>query len=286
MNQKKDDLDMVIQNELKKEGQEIKEEYESSGSSKMPDGLKNDIRAKLHSQIEEYELEQLYAKLPERDREALKLGREMLEQKKDAEETKKVVYRKKRRRLYISVATVAVLVLALGMTSFGGAERIIEIMKRAVGDREVIQVDSNEENKVIEIEKEEEAYQKVKDAFGVEPVKIVDHSSKKRFKSAEINDVIQTAEFLYKYQEENMIYIISATFATTSFGIDVEDEVTDQYVMDIKEHKIDIKEYQTPETKINRYSARFSHKGLEYFLMGTMEKQEFEEIIKSLYFFN
>lgn len=286
MNQKKDDLDMVIQNELKKEGQEIKEEYESSGSSKMPDGLKNDIRAKLHSQIEEYELEQLYAKLPERDREALKLGREMLEQKKDAEETKKVVYRKKRRRLYISVAAVAVLVLALGMTSFGGAERIIEIMKRAVGDREVIQVDSNEENKVIEIEKEEEAYQKVKDAFGVEPVKIVDHSSKKRFKSAEINDVIQTAEFLYKYQEENMIYIISATFATTSFGIDVEDEVTDQYVMDIKEHKIDIKEYQTPETKINRYSARFSHKGLEYFLMGTMEKQEFEEIIKSLYFFN
>lgn len=301
MNDRKDDIDQVIQHQLKNEGQKLQSEYEASGSPKMPEHLKDDIRKKLQSQIEEHELEQLYAKLPERDREALKLGRQMMDQKEESEkikdsekiedvrdaeafeETKKVVYRKKRRKLYISVAAIAILVLAFGMTSLGGAERIIAIMKSVVGEREVTQIDSNKENKIISGENEEEAYQKVKDAFGVEPVKILGHPNDIYFKSIEIDELMQTAELLYKCQEENVVYIVSAAYADTSYGVDVEDEVTDEYVVEVKGRKIDVKEYKI-STNMKRYSARFSHKGLEYFLMGTMNRQKFEEIVKSLYF--
>lgn len=302
MNDRKDDIDQVIQHQLKNEGQKLQSEYEASGSPKMPEHLKDDIRKKLQSQIEEHELEQLYAKLPERDREALKLGRQMMDQKEESEkmkdsekiedvrdaeafeETKKVVYRKKRRKLYISVAAIAILVLAFGMTSLGGAERIIAIMKSVVGEREVTKVNSNEDNKVISEENEEEAYQKVKDAFGVEPVRIHGRSKEIRFKSIEVDEALQTIEFLYKYKEENLVYIASVSFADTSLGVDIEDEIKDQYIMEVQGQKIDIKEYQTSKSNIKRYSARFDYQGIEYFLAGTIEKQEFENIISNLYF--
>ena len=48
--------------------------------------------------------------------------------------------------------------------------------------------------------------------------------------------------------------------------------------------KIEIKEYEIASSDIKRYSASYKYKGVEYFLIGTMSKQEFEIIIENLYF--
>ena len=48
--------------------------------------------------------------------------------------------------------------------------------------------------------------------------------------------------------------------------------------------KIKIKEYQTPESNTDRYSASFKYNGLEYFLIGTMGEEEFNNIINNLFF--
>ena len=56
-------------------------------------------------------------------------------------------------KIYLALAAVIVCVLAMGITSMGGPERIVRMMTQNVGDREVDQVDSNhtdKENKVIE----------------------------------------------------------------------------------------------------------------------------------------
>lgn len=63
---------------------------------------------------------------------------------------------------------------AVGITAVGGPERMVMMVRQAVGDREVGKVNSSDENLVIVEEDEEEAYQKVSEEFGVEPVRLVD----------------------------------------------------------------------------------------------------------------
>lgn len=291
MNQKKDSLEKVIQSELKKEAENTQKGYEAAGSQKISEELREDMKEQLQDKIAQYELEKVYEKLPERDRKALELGREIMDRKEtEKEEPLKVSgsirYRKKLWKMYGMVAAALVLALAIGVTSFGGAERIIAIVKSVVGGREVVQVDSNEDNMVIAKENEEEAYQAVQKAFGVEPVKIFTRPQNMKFVSAEIDEKLQIAEFLYKYQGKNVIYIISAMYADSSLGVDVEDEVIEEYCLDVEGQKVTIKGYRTPETKETRYSAKFSYMNLEYFFITTIDKAEFEKIVKKLYFYN
>ena len=63
---------------------------------------------------------------------------------------------------------------------------MIVMMKSFVGDREVEQVDSSDENLVIVEEDEEEAYQKISEEFGVEPVKLIDLPTDMQFEKNDI----------------------------------------------------------------------------------------------------
>ena len=72
-----------------------------------------------------------------------------------------------RRKAYLSRVAAAVVIVLLaggiGVTSFGGPERVMEIVKSKVGTREVEKINSNEYNLVIKEENEQQAYQKIKD---------------------------------------------------------------------------------------------------------------------------
>ena len=46
-----------------------------------------------------------------------------------------------------------------------------------------------------------------------------------------------------------------------------------------------IKEYEIEDSKLNRYVADFEYADAQYQLMGAMEKDEFEKIIKNLFFY-
>ena len=69
-----------------------------------------------------------------------------------------------------------------------------------------------------------------------------------------------------------------------SWGVDVEDEIQKQYIEKVNDCEVIIKEYRTPKTNKERYSARFEYKGLEYFLIGTMPKDDFNLIVNNLFF--
>ena len=57
--------------------------------------------------------------------------------------------RKKRNiRRIVALAAVLILVMAVGMTSFGGPERMLQFMKSSVGGRKVSQVDSSDKTKL------------------------------------------------------------------------------------------------------------------------------------------
>lgn len=162
---------------------------------------------------------------------------------------------------------------------------MIEIMKRSVGEREVVQVDSGKDNLTLSTEDEEAAYQKVEDEFGINPVRPALFPKGVTFVSADIQKEVQAAEFIYEYRGERIVYIINMSFGKDSWGVDVEDKVTDQYYKNKDDVKIEIKEYQPHGLDEKRYSIGFSYQKGEYFLMGTMSKEDMELIIKNLYFY-
>ena len=222
--------------------------------------------------------------LSEEDQEALRLGREML--KNQSEE--KIIYtmhRKKRNiRRIVALAAVLILVMAVGMTSIGGPERMLQFVKSSVGGRQVSKVNSSDKNKIIEEEDEEKAYDKIGEEFGIEPVRIIWRLKGMEFIKMELDTDIQVAELDYIRDREKMEFIISASYGKVSLGADNEDEIIDHYY--IKENvPIEVTEYKTPETETNRYKAEFKYNNLYYCLTGTMTKEEMENILKNLYFF-
>lgn len=280
MAMQKDDLEQIIRDDLYSEAEAILKEVDASGTEEMPQALKDDIRLKLQSRIDTYEKEQAYAKLSEKDREALELGRKLQEERSGEKKSRG----KKRFRIYAASAAAAVLVLAIGMTSTGGAERIASVIEQVVGGRKVVKVNSEEENKVSQNEDEQKAYQEIKDTFGVAPVRLVNLAESIKFIQLNLEDSLQIAEILYQYKEQNIWYIISAGYYDSSFGLDADDEVIDTEKIDVNGNIIELTTYQMNDTNEIKYSAHFTYHKLEYFLLGDVEKKDFEFILKNLYF--
>ena len=193
-----------------------------------------------------------------------------------------------RRKAYLSRVAAAVVIVLLaggiGVTSFGGPERVMEMMKRNVGSREVEQVDSNKDNLVIKEENEEEAYQKIKDELGIDPVRIVHKIKGFEFIQNKMEEDSQMAELMYRYKNETIVYVINTMHSKDSWGLNVDDKQLKSYKKVVKGKEFRIKEYETVKSKEKRYSARFDYKGGEYYIVGVMSDKDFYIILKNLYF--
>ena len=200
---------------------------------------------------------------------------------------KKVRRKKRPLKMYLALAAVIVCVLAMGITSMGGPERIVRMMTQNVGDREVDQVDSNhvdKENKVIEGEDEEKAYQEIGDAFGTEVVKICICLPEMRFDSMELDKDKQMADMYYYYNNKTIAYCINVPYRDGSWGIDFEDPIDKEYSKEIQGCKIKITKYKPNQKGLPRWDARFEYDNIEYLLTGTMKQLDFEKILNNLFF--
>ena len=291
MSEKKDQLKEILKDQLNREAKQIEEEVGLNDNEEIPNELKLRMKKALDQKIREREkcsedMKRMdaYAELSEEDQEALRLGREML--KNQSEEKKIYTIRRKKRniRRIVALAAVLILVMAVGMTSFGGPERMLQFMKSSVGGRQVSKVNSSDKNKIIEEEDEEKAYEKIAEEFGIEPVQFVWRPVGMQFKKMLLDTDIQLAELEYLYNGENTEFMISASYGEVSLGADNEDEITDHFYEQEKKTQIEVTEYKTRETGTNRYKAEFKYKNLYYCLTGTMTKEEMENILKNLYF--
>lgn len=295
MKDKKELLEQTIKEDLEKEAQEILKALETSDADKLSDEKQLELKKKIDKKIEDYEFEKICNELPEEYRDALRAGMELKKQedsvdsnhKQDEEKTdgnKKVVRKRKSLRVYVALAAVMIMVLAVSISSVGDGRSLMKTIKSMVGEREVVQVDSGEDNKVIEAENEEEAYQKIEKELGIKPVKVIDIPKKTKFIKAVIEKELGVGEFYYQYQGENIVYVIDEDQAKNSIGITMEDEVIKDYTLKVEGVLINIKECEIASTKQKRYYASFDYKETKYFLSGIMEQEEFEQILKNLYF--
>lgn len=223
--------------------------------------------------------------LSEEDREALRLGRELQKWRKEKEEEK---FRAKKRHHWkriTAAAAVLVLVIGIGTTGVGGPKRIVEMVEQAVGDRQVSKVNSSKKSaKTIDNEAEEQAYQEIKDQLGFDPVKLIKPNEKLKYAYCEVDEDMQMARFLYKCGDTNISYVMSLAYHEELTGSDLEDDVTNRYNFEEGKLKAEVTEYELPESKKKRYSVTFEYQGVYYQLIGSIEKAEFEEILKKLHF--
>ena len=104
------------------------------------------------------------------------------------------------------------------------------------------------------------------------------------YEYSEIDADMQMAQLLYKFGDANISYIMSIPYYEELMGSDLEDDVTNRYDFEEGKLKAKVTEYELPESKKKRYSATFEYQGVYYQLIGTIEKADFEKILKNLHF--
>ncbi|WP_242995480.1 hypothetical protein [Dorea formicigenerans] len=234
MSEKKDQLKEILKDQLNKEAKQIEEEVGLNDNEEIPNELKIRMKNALDQKIREREKRSedmkrtdAYAKLSEEDQEALRLGREML--KNQSEEKKIYTMRRKKSniRRIVALAAVLILVMAVGMTSIGGPERMLQFVKSSVGGRQVSKVNSSDKNKIIEEEDEELAYEDAEKEFGIGVVRILGKLDGMQFDKMTLDRDLQVAELSYDYKDGKIQFIISAAYGETAWGSDNEDRLCD-----------------------------------------------------------
>lgn len=312
MKNEQEKLEDFLKSELMKEGDEILAEIEADESLKdisLPEEMDEGLWKKMKKRQAE---KAAYEALSEKDKEALRLGREMMMLngdevgkdegqdeknavgKRDAESAvendgaKVVKYSgKRKKRVYFLVAAVAVLALAAGMTSIGGAPFVTGIMKKIVGDREMVQIDNEREgeaDRVTTLNEESEAWQQISEQLEIEPVKFGYMPDGIKFVGAELDVALKEACILYECSEKLFEFQIWANYKEGSIGYDVEDKLLYEESIIVSGERIKIKEYQVESTESMEYLAQFEYKGVYYMVNGYIQKEEFYKIINNLIF--
>lgn len=223
--------------------------------------------------------------LSEEDQEALRLGRELQKRRKEKEEEKSRAKRRHHWKRITAAAAVLVLVIGIGTTGVGGPKRIVEMVEGTFGGRDASRVNvSKEETKDTADSEEEQVYQQIKDELGFEPVRIVAIHKDMTYEYCEIDKDMKMAQFLYKCGDTNISYVMSLAYYEELMGADLEDDVTNRYNFEEGKSKAEVTEYELPESKKKEYSAKFEYKGVYYYIIGTVKKEDFEEILKKLHF--
>ncbi|WP_461809850.1 hypothetical protein [Faecalimonas sp.] len=277
MNKKEDPIAMYSDEELQKEADAIRAIIENE-----PELQKIEMPEKVHislmNKIKEYEEEQLRSALSEEDKEALRIGREVQKKRECAKRQRKTI-----RRL-VGGAAIIVLVIGVGMTSVGGKKLFVDIFEKKFGGEEKTYVNSDESEDVGEIT-EEKAWEEIKKTLGEEPVRMVYKPQNTKFLNAVVDKEVQEALLYYLVDDKVMSFQVVSRYVKSSTGIEISDEFQQEYSIALPETKVTVREYKVLETGEKEYTAQFTYKKSEYFLVGIINQMEFEKIIKNLHFF-
>ena len=322
MNEKKDEFKEWVVSTFDKEAeQELRRLQEKEEKFEVPEGVKEAVFERLQEQLRERnernasrqeveeggniisrqnteenddnvncrnveEADDIINKLSPEDREALELGRKMMKAEigATANDHKKPRGRKRPLKIYMALAAVIICVLAMGITSIGGPERVVRMVRQAVGDRDVEYSLTGKNVKSVENEDEEKSYQKVEDIFGMEVVKFAWKPKQMKFDYLELDEDNQVAELYYNYKDNIIVYLINMSYSENSWGLDGVDEMAREFEKQVNGQTITIKEYKIKGKKEKKYIAKYEYKKVEYFIIGTMKYSEFEKILNNLFF--
>ncbi len=199
----------------------------------------------------------------------------------------KTVHRKKKKR-YAVLAIAAVLVLVFGsvMTSVGSKSYWKVLWERIAGDEDLSYIDVEQmESQATEDLDEIHIYKEIWNELGIIAVGWGYFPDNTFLKEYEIDKGQSKAILLYDYDGQVIRYTMYMNDEDSSLGQIKTDELIDEYPVEtVDGRELYIKEYEIPETKNRRYMTSFEYKDAQYQIMGDIQKDEFEKIVKNLIF--
>ena len=201
--------------------------------------------------------------------------------------TETVVYRRKKKRLLlVSLVAVLVLVLGAGMTSVGSKSYWKSLWDKLYGKEsiQIINVEDMDEKTSIDGD-DATAYREIDDALGISAVRLIYKPDGMWLDQCIVDTEQGQAKLFYKYHNEIIQYIVYMNNEDSSYGIKTEDVKVDEYSVSTDRMDIKVEEYQVPKYSEHRQIANFEYQGIKYQLKGIMEREEFEKILKNLFFY-
>ena len=250
---------LSLKEEVDREAQDIEKEVESRGDL---DDIKvsEDMETSLFNKIQEYEYDK---------------------------RVKKAVHRsRKKRRLFLALAAVLILVCGSVITGTGSKSYWKVLWDRVSGDEELSYVDvENMDSQETEDLDEVQLFNEIRKETGVSPVRFGYMPKNLFFTGYELDKEQNRAIIFYKYNGQVIRYSMYMNNSDSSHGQTELDDLIDVYQIDTQnEINVDIKVYIVDDSDENRYAAEFEYMDAQYRIMGVMEKDEFDKIIENLIF--
>lgn len=249
---------LSLENEMKKEAEQIEKKVREDKS--LDDiTVSDEMEKELFNKIQDYEYDKRH---------------------------KKVIRKKKKSKLVIGVlAAVLILVCGSVMTSVGSKSYWKVLWERESGDENYnfINVEDMETKESEDID-EIEIYKEIAKVMGDYLVRMEYKPKDMVLTRYTIDGDQRRATLFYKYENEIIRYTMYMNSKDSSLGQKAVDKLLDEYIVMNGEREISVKEYEVKNKKEKRYIAEFEDKGIQYQLKGVMEKEEFEKILKNLFF--
>lgn len=252
---------LSLKEEVDKEAQEIEKEVESRDD--LEDiNVSEDMETSLFNKIQEYEYDK---------------------------RVKKAVHRgRKKRRLFLALAAVLILVCGSVITGTGSKSYWKVLWDRIAGDEEmsVINVEDMDAQEADDLD-EVQVFNQIRREIGISPVRFGYRPENMNFTKFEIDKNQNRAVLLYEYEGQIIQYSMYMNNTDSSYGRTELDQLMNVYQIKLKNNiTVDINEYQITNYEERRYVAEFEYKDAQYQLIGIMEKDEFNEMIENLFFYD
>lgn len=209
------------------------------------------------------------------------------DKEKDTEKSagKKKVKRKRHWKVYGIVAIVAVLAMMWSMVSIGGTPFFGRVLNDIIGDREMVKVNTEREdgnkNKVDEYD-EFKVYEEIKESFGIDVVRFSPPGFSLQVK--DIDTALKRVCLIFEKDDVILQYQMEIQCENKSYGYDIEDKKIKESQIKVQGENIDIIQYELSDGEKENV-AQFVYKDTFYTINTVMNEENFEEILKNLYFF-
>lgn len=250
---------LSLKEEVDREAKEIEKEIEDRDDL---DDIKvsDDMETSLFNKIQEYEYDKRIKKTVHRNR--------------------------KKRRLLLALAAVLILVCGSVITGTGSKSYWKVLWDRVAGDEQanIINVEDMEAEKTQDAD-EIQVFNEIRKEIGISPVRLGYMPKGMVFLRHELDKEQSRAILFYEYCGQIIQYSMYMNNTDSSYGRTEIDILQNEYIINTEENVIvSVKEYTIENSRKNRYVAEFEYMDAQYQLIGIMEKDEFDEIVKNLYF--
>lgn len=252
---------LSLKEEVDKEAQEIEKEVESRDD--LDDiNVSEDMETSLFNKIQEYEYDK---------------------------RVKKAVHRgRKKRRLFLALAAVLILVCGSVITGTGSKSYWKVLWDRIAGDENLSYVDVEDmESQETQDLDEVKVFKKIENELGIYPVRLLYMPGDMSLTGYELDKTQKRAVLFYKYNNQIIQYCMYMNNSDSSYGRIEPDKLIDEFQIQLKNNiSINIREYLVEEYEENRYVAEFEYMDTQYYLMGIMDKEELNKIMENLFFYD